>query len=428
MAGRRIFGVLTISAAAITYVQAGNVTWSSPSSGDIFSSGGTIVGKWTAEKPLTSPSFSLCAQGSSSDSDPEKDSVADSGSCGAAVWPAVTHSGETYSISLAVPNVTDKAPFYLRMKDDFGNVIKSPAFILSPTEVSNDESSTGGGVTESPVEDSSDDPAPPPDGSSDHPSSPQAILHGSGDYTGSSGSMVSSATVLSSSPATSSGGILPTVDNLPVNDATNPQASAPKAAVAIPLALVGMTLLASLLLCIQHRRSLAKQSERNAQILSRNSSVRSKTSTGSSVDIEKAISALSACPAASVPHHPVPRADVRRERMNAYDTYSLRDSRFSRSSTPGPNSDTSQFRPLWDDDTGTVTDSIVADYLQASPVVTPESLNGISYLDMPQEPPRLHHHPIAPDHSKPLPPSPMDLYDAVARAVRSPRADGVRLL
>jgi hypothetical protein len=79
-----------------------DIIWTSPSDGDIFGPGDTIVGKWNASTEAVSPSFRLCMS-----SEPESGAVArerkggtDDGSCGSAVWPNVEQSEGSYLISL----------------------------------------------------------------------------------------------------------------------------------------------------------------------------------------------------------------------------------------------------------------------------------------------------------------------------------------
>lgn len=125
-------------------------------------------------------------------------------------------------------------------------------------------------------------------------------------------------------------------DSLPAQDGTagalTTRAALPTAAIAVPLALVGATLVASLALWFAHRRALATQHAKNAQIVARATSVRSSRSRGSAgsgvskrrgsigdPDIEKAIGALydsdrerERKPPLTRARYPIPKADVRR--------------------------------------------------------------------------------------------------------------------
>ena len=136
-------------------------------------------------------------------------------------------------------------------------------------------------------------------------------------------------------------------DSLTVPQTSRPgslsRAGLPTAAIAVPLSLLTATFFISIILCFTHRRSLSKQSRRNAQIIKRCSSVRSNYSTSKSSmktdpDVEKAIDALTrqghdhadmhyhncgltrslssnfSCHS-HTSQYPVPRQDVRRERI-----------------------------------------------------------------------------------------------------------------
>jgi hypothetical protein len=85
-----------------------DIIWTSPSDGDIFGPGDTIVGKWNASTAIVSPSFRLCMSSEPSEpSEPdtglvarERKSDTGDGSCGSSVWPAVEQSEGSYLISL----------------------------------------------------------------------------------------------------------------------------------------------------------------------------------------------------------------------------------------------------------------------------------------------------------------------------------------
>ncbi|TBU48702.1 hypothetical protein BD309DRAFT_1006711 [Dichomitus squalens] len=114
-----------------TSAVAANVTWISPSRGDAYGSGNTIVGQWDAEKPVVSPSIRLCVLNGGGTN---KRAAASGGSCGTAVWPTVhqMQSDGSFVIHIAIvetlPNVTTASQCYLEMKDDFGETSASPAF------------------------------------------------------------------------------------------------------------------------------------------------------------------------------------------------------------------------------------------------------------------------------------------------------------
>jgi hypothetical protein len=87
-----------------------NITWISPSPGDNFGPGDKIVGRWSADNNVVSPSFRLCmpAKGDGSlqarrndddDGAKEADTIADT-SCGSTVWPIVQQSSGQFYMTL----------------------------------------------------------------------------------------------------------------------------------------------------------------------------------------------------------------------------------------------------------------------------------------------------------------------------------------
>ncbi|KAL5518713.1 hypothetical protein ACEPAH_396 [Sanghuangporus vaninii] len=373
------------------------LNWEKPSSGDIFGSGDTIIAQWSSEKAIVSPSVALCSQSSPADD------VDDAGDCGASVWPKVSQDGHSYSFSLAVPDISSASGFRLRVKDDFGNIVSSPTFSLDPSQKSG-ESSKGSGDGDLPMTTSKGDSLNGESGfgSSDESSSAQSPLRdateNSNAQTGSSSSEASNSIASGSdsersvpsqqqhnAPAASGGsrakgevssnaspvapqthsssvavGTVPTApgaksgstsydpnsgDSFTPHDGRLSRAGVPAAAIAVPISLVGATVLVSLGLCVLHRRSLAAQHARNAHLIDvqRNVSVRSSGSKAPSIssgntskpaliddpDIEKAIDALCGCDSRassrhsslrredSVPvskHYRISRPDVLRER------------------------------------------------------------------------------------------------------------------
>ncbi|KAL1952336.1 hypothetical protein VTO73DRAFT_1485 [Trametes versicolor] len=134
-----------------------NVTWITPSDGDVYGSGDTIVGRWSTDKAVVSPSFRICVtddgstvssrkvsedeSGEDDDDDDDDDdtgtdkgahddsgSSGDSSSCGAAVWPTIEQSDGSYFVHMSLPNVSSVATCFLEMVDDFGHKMASPAF------------------------------------------------------------------------------------------------------------------------------------------------------------------------------------------------------------------------------------------------------------------------------------------------------------
>lgn len=234
-------------------------------------------------------------------------------------------------------------------------------------------------------------------------------------------------------PSTASGS--PGSLNLtPAQYATSSRAAVPTAAIAIPLALVGITLLISLILCFAHRRSLAAQRRRNSALIASQQgpgappaaaqAVPSLTSLpSSSGDIEKAISALNGTDAPrstsergsvvyvpmSVPQQRTQRRDVRRDRVHTYERsytpsiassqYSCRDIRHEYGRTPAQEY-ASSF-PLYLDnhnprdnepDDVSTTGSVLSDYLSPSYDESCTSRRD----DYPRPVPRSHSRPTAP--------------------------------
>ncbi|KAL5534497.1 hypothetical protein ACEPAG_960 [Sanghuangporus baumii] len=332
------------------------LNWEKPSSGDTFGPGDTIIAQWSSEKAVVSPSVALCSQSSSADD------VDDAGGCGASVWPKVSQDGHSYSFSLAAPDISSASGFHLRVKDDFGNIVNSPTFSLDPSQ-KNGKSSKMPDDVGLPVSTSKGDGSNGESGfgSSDESSSAQTPLHdvtgNSNTQSGSSSSEASNSIAPGSdserpvpsqqqhnAPAASGGsrakgevssnaspvapqthsspvavGAVPTApgaksydpnsgDSFTPREGQLSRAGVPTAAIAVPVSLVGATVLVSLGLCIVHRRSLAAQRARNAHLIDvqRNASIRTSGSRASSIsngnsskpallddpDIEKAIDAL----------------------------------------------------------------------------------------------------------------------------------------
>ncbi|KAI0367493.1 hypothetical protein BV20DRAFT_1054773 [Pilatotrama ljubarskyi] len=159
-----------------------NVTWVSPSDGDAYGSGDTIVGRWSSDKAVVSPSFRICvtddgskvstrsaddpddddlddgdpgghdddeADGDDSKSGTDDDSGNDDsdeddgkgGSCGATVWPTIEQSDGSYFVHLSLPNVTSVARCYLEMIDNFGDTMASPSFSFGASANDSDSAS-----------------------------------------------------------------------------------------------------------------------------------------------------------------------------------------------------------------------------------------------------------------------------------------------
>ncbi|KAI0761666.1 hypothetical protein BD413DRAFT_616876 [Trametes elegans] len=233
-----------------------NVTWISPSDGDSYSSGDTVVGRWSADKAVVSPSFRICVTDDggqlSSRSEDDGDGVDDggdgdghsssnssggsAGSCGGTVWPTIQQSDGTYFVHLSLPNVTSATPCYLEMVDDFGAKMASPSF------------SFGGTPDDTDAAESADDPSS---------ASPDTT------------STATSATASISPPSTSTGPPMNTA--LPTQPQSFPQTldeshiPVPTAAYAVPLSLVGSVILAAAGLAVHQRRKLNSERERERE-------------------------------------------------------------------------------------------------------------------------------------------------------------------
>ncbi|KAJ3751233.1 hypothetical protein DFH05DRAFT_172092 [Lentinula detonsa] len=278
------------------------VQWISPSAGDVFGPGDSIIGKWTTNTAVVSPNFKVCpgeprsSLGSRSDGSENESND----SCGSKVYPTVQQSAGTYTISLAVPNITTEQTWYLEMSDDFDNVWPSPSFSLSSNGASGVPSVAGA----------------------------QAPLSAQAPTT----------TSASTSTVTTSALPLPVVN--PESDSSASVATMlatrtppPTAAFAVPLSIVGAILLVAVFLSLKHNRKLAEERAQDVEklVLSRKSSVASSFKSGFSrqSDIEHALNVISKAQsqgkvkAMPVPlfmpvEVPVPKREARRSTREAY--------------------------------------------------------------------------------------------------------------
>ncbi|KAI0825251.1 hypothetical protein BC628DRAFT_1410315 [Trametes gibbosa] len=247
---------LVCSTDRVSAVQA-NVTWISPSDGDTYGSGDTLVGRWSADKAVVSPSFRICMiDGDSSVSSRSEDDAEGSGdddegdssggSCGGAVWPTIGQSDGSYFVHMALPNVSSVAQCYLEMVDDFGDKMASPTFSFgvsaddtTSSEAADDPSST---ATSSDVETPST--SVPPSSSSDAPLQPPP-----------------------NTPQTSQTPQTPQVPEPPQTPQTpleldESHVPVPTAAYAVPLSLVISVILAAGGLSVHQRRKLQNERQR----------------------------------------------------------------------------------------------------------------------------------------------------------------------
>ncbi|KAF8588437.1 hypothetical protein K439DRAFT_633423 [Ramaria rubella] len=103
-----------------------DVTWDSPTAGDVYGPGDTLQAVWTSSDRVVSPSFTICtgADSNSTDANTNPD-------CGTAVWPLIKQNDTESSISFAIPNITGDGIYHLVMKDDTGTTYDTPSFSLA---------------------------------------------------------------------------------------------------------------------------------------------------------------------------------------------------------------------------------------------------------------------------------------------------------
>ncbi|KAJ7275106.1 hypothetical protein C8J57DRAFT_1592835 [Mycena rebaudengoi] len=109
-------------------VHATAVSWISPLTQDIYGPGSKITARWSCLETVASPSFKLCMLPTSQ----KRHSDPGFGSCGATVWPLITESAGVYEATVTVPDIPSSQGYYLQMKDNHANKLRSPVFTLSP--------------------------------------------------------------------------------------------------------------------------------------------------------------------------------------------------------------------------------------------------------------------------------------------------------
>ncbi|KZT09081.1 uncharacterized protein LAESUDRAFT_811141 [Laetiporus sulphureus 93-53] len=236
----------TIGLSVLHLARATSVVWTSPSAGDVYASGDTIVGEWSAEpetdESWAEPAFSLCDASSEAQTaleaknqDSDGQDALDTGqNCGASVYPDVQSDGGSCLIQVSLPNVTSPSQFVLRMQASSGKTACSPAFQLTPSALLSSASSPAKIASAAPL--------------------------------GVSSSKISSPTSYPNlSQNTSSSSTDPLTDP---NSALSTR-PAPTAAYAVPLALVLTVLLAAGALCVRERRRLRVERGREREALSR---------------------------------------------------------------------------------------------------------------------------------------------------------------
>ncbi|OBZ79099.1 hypothetical protein A0H81_00284 [Grifola frondosa] len=362
---------------AANHASAGNVTWTSPSSGDVYGAGDTIVGQWDADEPVASPSFRLCTVGPGDSGDEDN--------CGTAVWPTIQQSDGSYSTNLSLPEVSTTSECYLEMMDDSGDTMVSPTFSVGPSDPNSD----------------------PPD-----PNNNATTI----------------ANADSNAPSTSF--VPSTPQSLPYLEEEESHMPVPTAAYAVPLSLVISVILAAGGLAVHHRRKLRSERLQEKTVLK----TLSRQSTMSFRTLGDLGSRASRSSLMRAWRRDVGREDARGRRVHNESPPLTREPRratrapfFAHTTQPNTipagafRAVTSPVSPMLarfsggggakaSDDEDEY--SVVSRYLQPSPV-PPSPRMPIS------RPERLHTRTYSEDvdFEKPLPPSPLDprLYDVVTR-------------
>ncbi|KAK2459773.1 hypothetical protein APHAL10511_008205 [Amanita phalloides] len=259
-----------------------HISFAEPVSGAAFHTGDTLNAQWTSKKPIISPSFKLCQ---TSDSENTRRAYMmnrrifvrvsrDDDICGDPIWPAVeqTDSG-SYQVAMEVPVISEAGSYYLNVEDNFGSVVQSPVFSVSPSQVSVN-------ATNMPTSDS-----PTPIATPDAPSSPTASIDAAGATSsveplrGNTPSVqapfsqqnVTAPVSDSSSSGNSTTKVVPSASKAPIfvdsNNLLSSGRPTPVAAYAIPLSAAAVALLVAGGLAIRHRGSLRKEREKDRQLL-----------------------------------------------------------------------------------------------------------------------------------------------------------------
>ncbi|KAH9005844.1 hypothetical protein EDB86DRAFT_3070920 [Lactarius hatsudake] len=240
---RLLAGFLLVTSRRLAVLaQASTVVWNSPTPGDRFSPGDTIIGKWQTPGKVVSPSFGLCTAGENH--------------CGATVWPEVKESAGYYLVSLAVPDVDKESAYYLRMKDDFGHTYSSPIFTLtSYPQNENNPATLPPDVAAQPQSESDQAPM----SSVTTPSASNSSNPAPADPAAPYAPDPSSAAV--PNPLATSGPLVAAAHGAP-----------PAAALAVPLSLAGAIIVLAGGLALHHRRRLVAEKERAREKLARSTS------------------------------------------------------------------------------------------------------------------------------------------------------------
>ncbi|KAJ7591371.1 hypothetical protein C8J56DRAFT_560955 [Mycena floridula] len=380
------------------------VKWSQPGDGDEFMSGNSILAVWKGAE--TSPSFALCK-------------TADD-TCGEATWPNVVKNddGDSSSANLLAPDVPCKGGYYLKMKDDFGDYYESPSFYIIPSDdtasSTADESSPTSEATAADISTTADESSVTAEAITADPASSSAVADESSTTlkavptTAALSSKIAAIPVATPNAAQAPLTISPSADtnngapiiSAPFSNAPPPsnvlatRIPPPTAAFAIPLSIVGAILLAAGALSARHNRRLGEEQARESEKLKSNSQVPGDEKSGIR-DIEEGLAMERRLPLFSGAREPrrvtrqafLPSSYARslasnhgahflsrsstRETDRSFAARSVHSltpsSRHSRHILPSRN------QGLYDDDSSTVTGSILGDYM-ASPLPPPGCL------------------------------------------------------
>jgi hypothetical protein len=106
--GRQLFSSTSLFLVLLRLTRStlGNVTWVSPSGGDVYGPGDTIVGEWSSPLVIVSPTFRLCFSSSIDEGITARDVA---GGCGLHMLPDVQTSSGSYVILLSVDSAAWKS-------------------------------------------------------------------------------------------------------------------------------------------------------------------------------------------------------------------------------------------------------------------------------------------------------------------------------
>ncbi|KAF9005860.1 hypothetical protein BDZ89DRAFT_1144953 [Hymenopellis radicata] len=278
------------------------VTFHAPTASSTYAPGTSILVSWASDTEVVSPSFRLCVVSGSaagkrhsykakdekeSDNDEDDSSGNDDdgdGSCGAAVWATVKNDGDEYSIQVTAPAVNAPTRFYLEMRDDFDDGMRTDIFTIAdgdsaatqdvggqaPMQAGDFSDTNGSSTTTSAPTGTDDLPSTANADSSPGASSSNAGHSSTGNAGGSSSNTNSSSNASPmSSPQTGASGSSPNTgapnsapNYPPYTPYTFPSTPAllatrsppPVAAFAVPLSIVGAILLIAGLALFRRRR------------------------------------------------------------------------------------------------------------------------------------------------------------------------------